>query len=250
LKILFLALIQFGTSFTHEASQISALHRALLDGYEKDAKPDGTVKVQFGLEIARINDLCAHKNVLDTQAWMKFMWTDERLSWNSTKFGGIKSLRMDAKNVWIPDITLYNLVEPIRIDPTNIVLLPNGQIIYIPRTFIKTYCSVNYENWPWGIQNCTFKAGSWTFDKLKLDLQPYGGTITLDNQYDFTDDGPISFTEDYNFMSKNQVELLGTKFVKNDKTYPCCPDEIYPNMEMSFQFKMTKKFMNDQLMTP
>ena len=103
------------------------------------------------------------------------------------------------------DITLYNIVEPIRVDPTNIVLLSNGQIVYVPRTFIKTYCSVNYENWPWGIQNCTFKAGSWTYDMEKLDIQPFGGTINLNNEYEWTEETPLSFTEDYNFMSKNQV---------------------------------------------
>ena len=63
LKVLILAVFQFGFSFSHGASQISALHRALLDGYEKDAKPDGQVSVKFGIEIARINDLCAHKEV-------------------------------------------------------------------------------------------------------------------------------------------------------------------------------------------
>jgi len=249
-KLLILALFQFGISFSHEASQISSLHRALLDGYEKDAKPDGQVSVKFGMEIARINGLCAHKEVLDTQAWVRYMWVDKRLSWNSTKFGGIKSLRLSTNNVWIPDITLYNMVEPMRVDPTNIVLMSNGQIIYIPRTYIKTYCNVNYENWPWGKQNCTFKAGSWTFDMAKLDIQPYGGTINLNNEYEWTEGGPLSFTEDYNFMSKNQVEILGTQFVREEKTYPCCPDEIYPNMEMSFQYKMTKKFKDGQLLTP
>ena len=63
-KILVLVLFQFGLSFSHGASQISALHRALLDGYEKDAKPDGQISVKFGIEIARINDLCAHKEVI------------------------------------------------------------------------------------------------------------------------------------------------------------------------------------------
>ena len=34
--------------------------------------------------------------------------------------------------------------------------------------------------------------------------------------------------------------------MRNEKAYACCPDEIYPNMEMSFQFRMKEKFENDQ----
>ena len=37
----------------------------------------------------------------------------------------------------------------------------------------QTACKVNYDNWPWGEQNCTFTAGSWTYDMDNIDLQPY-----------------------------------------------------------------------------
>ena len=34
---------------------------------------------------------------------------------------------------------------------------------------------MNYQNWPWGMQNCTYTSGSWTYAKEDLDFQPYLG---------------------------------------------------------------------------
>ena len=38
------------------------------------------------------------------------------------------------------------------------------------------------------------------------------------------------------------MEILGDQFIREEKTYPI---GVYPNIQMSFQFKMTKKFKND-----
>ena len=37
-------------------------------------------------------------------------WKDEFLSWNASQAEGIDRLRMDAKDVWVPDVEVYNLV--------------------------------------------------------------------------------------------------------------------------------------------
>jgi len=35
-------------------------------------------------------------------------WKDERLAWNADEYGGLDKLRVPAKLVWTPDMTLYN----------------------------------------------------------------------------------------------------------------------------------------------
>ena len=39
-------------------------------------------------------------------------WKDEFLSWNASQVEGlgIDRLRIDAKDIWVPDIEVYNLV--------------------------------------------------------------------------------------------------------------------------------------------
>ena len=39
----------------------------------------------------------------------------------------------------------------------------------------QTHCGVNYDNWPWGEQNCTFTDGSWTHEIENIDIQPNVG---------------------------------------------------------------------------
>ena len=60
--ILFLSLLQLQTCFGDHVGQLSTLHKVVLDGYDKGAKPDGQIKVKFGMEILRVS-LCPHKEV-------------------------------------------------------------------------------------------------------------------------------------------------------------------------------------------
>lgn len=35
-------------------------------------------------------------------------WTNHRLSWNPNDFGGVKSVHVEPKLIWVPDVVLYN----------------------------------------------------------------------------------------------------------------------------------------------
>ena len=41
---------------------------------------------------------------------------------------------------------------------------------------------------------------------------------------------------------------MGNQFVREEKMYECheCRNEVYPNLQMSFQFKMMQKYKNDE----
>ena len=85
--------------------QISSLRKALLDGYERDAKPDGTVEVKFGLSISGF-DLCAKREQLTSAIWSRYMWTDDRLSWNPDHYGGLDRIRINSQFV-----RMFNMIE-------------------------------------------------------------------------------------------------------------------------------------------
>ena len=48
---------------------------------------------------------------------------------------------------------------------------------------------MNYNNWPWGEQNCTYIAGSWTYDMENLDIKPSLGSSPQSMR-----DSPLDFT--------------------------------------------------------
>ena len=47
-----------------------------------------------------------------------------------------------------------------------------------------------------------------------------------------------------------QYEIIASQYVRTEKTYACCPNEVYPHVKSSFQFKMKQMFEGDTLMTP
>merc|ERR1712008_660263 len=155
-----------------------------------------------GMKITKIS-LCPHKQELTTTGWAQFTWMDERLKW---------------------DLADFKNVDRIRVDPTN------------------THCDVNYNNWPWGEQNCTYIAGSWTYDMENLDIKP-----SLGSNPQSLRDSPLDFTH---LLDESGYEIIASQYVRTEKTYACCPNEVYPHVKSSFQFKMKQMFEGDTLMTP
>jgi hypothetical protein len=64
----------------------------------------------------------------------------------------------------------------------------------------QTQCDVDFANWPWGEQNCTYTAGSWTYDMKQVDIQPYLGFSESDAQ-----ETPLDFDH---LLSKNKVSKV------------------------------------------
>ena len=40
--------------------------------------------------------------------WFNLVWDDYQLSWNESQYGGVDSVVIQPRNLWIPDILLYN----------------------------------------------------------------------------------------------------------------------------------------------
>ena len=36
--------------------------------------------------------------------------------------------------------------------------------------FYRTFCPLNFTDWPWGIQTCSFMFGSWTYSSKFIDI--------------------------------------------------------------------------------
>ena len=69
---------------------------------------------------------------------MEMVWTDPRLVWNPDEFGRIDSIRINAKHIWLPDITTYNTVSEMKPimngfeELTNVVIKSTGTVIFLP----------------------------------------------------------------------------------------------------------------------
>ena len=76
---------------------------------------------------------------------------------------------------------------------------------------------MNYNNWPWGEQNCTYIAGSWTYDMENLDIKPSLGSSPQsmrDSPLDFThllDESGVSYTKQHRKLIFFIIIKMGLK---------------------------------------
>ncbi|KAJ1347560.1 hypothetical protein KIN20_002646 [Parelaphostrongylus tenuis] len=51
--------------------------------------------------------------VITLVAWIEYQWTDYKLKWHPSEYGGIKDIRIpgNANAIWRPDVLLHNSAD-------------------------------------------------------------------------------------------------------------------------------------------
>lgn len=58
------------------------------------------------------------------------------------------------------------------IHETKVLLEYTGKIIWNPPAIFKSYCEIVVLHFPFDLQNCTMKLGTWTYDGLLVVINP------------------------------------------------------------------------------
>lgn len=62
---------------------------------------------------------------------------------------------------------------------TKAHLFHTGRIRWVPPAIYKSSCSIDVTFFPFDQQSCKMKFGSWTYDRAKIDLEPFETTVDL-----------------------------------------------------------------------
>ncbi|KAK1805366.1 hypothetical protein P4O66_019689, partial [Electrophorus voltai] len=150
--------------------------------------------------------------VLTTNIWLNMRWYDHYLQWNQSEYPGVKNLRFTTDQIWTPDILLYNSADD-EFDSTfktNVLVNSSGYCNYLPPGIFMSTCNVDVRWFPFDIQKCELKFGSWTFDGWLLDLQMSEADIS-------------------GYMPNGEWDLVGVPGTRNELFYDCCK-EPYPDV--------------------
>ena len=134
------------------------------------------IEVTFKLELIQIRELEDAKQLLTCKYWVRQSWRNEFITWNPMEWGGIEELRIDPNRVWTPDVVLYNnggsdFSGGVHKYPTKIKMRYDGEHTWgSPATFTSS-CRVNAMYFPFDVQECSLKFGSWTQNTDKLILK-------------------------------------------------------------------------------
>ncbi|XP_046582914.1 LOW QUALITY PROTEIN: neuronal acetylcholine receptor subunit alpha-5-like [Haliotis rubra] len=225
-----------------DLSDEKLLIRTLLEDYAKLGKMGRPVKQQndtlpiyYGLSLIQILDLDERNQILSTNVWASYQWTDMYLKWNVSDYN-ITTVRVPTDSIWMPDIKLYNYADT-RLEEKRdalAVISHDGGVVWIPQAVFKSSCSIDIRHFPFDVQTCVLKFGSWTYDGSKLDLEFLYDVIG----FEMTD-----------YIPSNEWDILDSSAKKNVKYYPCCPE---PYVDLTFTLKISRKvaFYNYILILP
>ncbi|KAL6115176.1 chrna2 [Pungitius sinensis] len=214
------------------------LFRGLLGGYNKWTRPARNVTdvviVKFGLSIAQLIDVDEKNQMMTTNVWLKQEWTDYKLRWSPSDFDNVTSIRVPSELLWVPDIVLYNNAdgEFAVTHMTKAHVFHTGRVRWVPPAIYKSSCSIDVTFFPFDQQSCKMKFGSWTYDRAKIDLEPFESAVDLK---DYWESGEWAI-----------VNAVGTY---NTKKYDCC-HEIYPDLTYYFVIRRLPLFYTVNLIIP
>ena len=123
----------------------------------------------------------------------------------------------------------------------------DGRVKWQPPAIFKSYCNIDVEYFPFDVQDCFLKFGSWTYDGWKVDVKHFwherlgkGANISA-----WVNPG-VDLRAYYESV---EWSLMEAKARKNIIYYPCC-DEPYP--DVSFYLKLRRKtlFYTINLISP
>ncbi|XP_059082265.1 acetylcholine receptor subunit alpha-type acr-16-like isoform X1 [Tigriopus californicus] len=197
----------------------------LLEHYDIHVHPvkdsSKAVTVAIGMAIIHL-DVNEMKSVMGVDAWMRFDWKDEFLTWDPMDYDNLTQIHLAVGEIWKPDIFVYNSAESTKFDPygqTHFLVSHTGNVLWVPPAHIKAFCKLDLRYWPLDTQECKLKFGSWTSHGHQIDLALYRN-MTQVELLDF-------YTNNREWVS------LATVAQRNRIVYDCCP-ETYPDVTFEF----------------
>ncbi|XP_054569288.1 neuronal acetylcholine receptor subunit alpha-5 [Eptesicus fuscus] len=168
-----------------------SLFKDLFQDYERWVRPverlNDKIRIKFGLAISQLVDVDEKNQLMTTNVWLKQEWRDVKLQWNPEDYGGIRAIRVPSDSLWTPDIVLFDNADG-RFEGarTKAVVRFDGTVAWTPPANYKSSCTIDVTFFPFDLQNCSMKFGSWTYDGSQVDLLLEGRDV---DRRDFFDNG-------------------------------------------------------------
>uniref|UniRef100_A0A1I7WTX0 Neur_chan_LBD domain-containing protein n=1 Tax=Heterorhabditis bacteriophora TaxID=37862 RepID=A0A1I7WTX0_HETBA len=196
--------------------------------YNKLVRPavnaNTTIQIEFKLKLCQLVDVHEKDQVLTTKGWLIHHWFDHRLSWNPSEYGGIRLMHIPGEMIWLPDIILYNNAHgsPSVNAITKAYVQYNGIVTWQPPVIYYSFCNINIEWYPYDIQMCELKFGSWTYSGTQLDLIHLRSDkvrhVLRYNESEWEVERGIDLSEYQESVEWDLLSVLGTR---HEKWYPC-----------------------------
>ncbi|XP_002740584.2 neuronal acetylcholine receptor subunit alpha-10-like [Saccoglossus kowalevskii] len=231
-------LVGVSTGLLYEKTPKIRLLDDLFKNYNTMIRPvynDSTqISLALGMAVKQMISMDEVSQRLSLSVWLRMLWKDEFLQWNSSEYGGTSELTIPLHMVWLPDIKLYNNIDEefLRIDETMVILYSDGTVYWLTPAIVKASCRVDLWKFPFDQQSCFFKFGSWSYNGYQMDIV---------NRSDSVDTGT--------FLENGEWEIVSAPAQRNVIYYGCCPWP-YPDVTFTLVIKRMPLFYVFNLLMP
>uniref|UniRef100_A0A8C0H0Q9 Cholinergic receptor nicotinic delta subunit n=1 Tax=Chelonoidis abingdonii TaxID=106734 RepID=A0A8C0H0Q9_CHEAB len=139
-------------------------------GYNKELRPvtnkDESVNVDLGLTLSNLVSLVSLAGTSGGS------WTDYRLQWNKSEFGGLGILRLPPDMLWLPEIVLENNNDGFFQIAyyCNVLVSDSGFVYWLPPAIFHSACPINVNFFPFDWQNCSLKFSSLRYNAKEITM--------------------------------------------------------------------------------
>ncbi|RWS22863.1 acetylcholine receptor subunit alpha-like protein, partial [Leptotrombidium deliense] len=170
-------------------------------------------------------------------------WWDNKLQWEKSKYGDVETLYVPAEHVWQPDIVLFNNADgnyEVTMS-TKARVYHTGEVVWKPPAMYKSTCEIDVEWFPFDVQSCPLKFGSWTYDGYEVDLRH----VLQEN-----DSSEVALGVDMSeFYKSVEWDILLVPAKYDNEYFDCCP-EPYPHITFNITMRRKTLFYTVNLIIP
>jgi hypothetical protein len=191
-----------------------------------------SVNTTFSLKINSLEFFKQPEEKIKFNVELDLYWKDQLLTWDPINFNNVVSINVDPKEIWKPDIELYNSGDypEIWTKKTSANLKYDGSIYWsIPMLFTFS-CELKLENFPFDSQKCSMTFGSWKFNKGYLDIRVINETLLQKSIIN------------YDGFKHNEWEIASATGITEDIEYKCCLGSYYPTSTLTIELQ--RKYTN------
>ena len=181
--ILYVSVLQYSDAAIEDSR---SLRTDLLTNYSKYIRPvadeDDTVRVYLGLAVIAIQEFDEVLERFSVAGAFFLYWTDISMQWDEDSYGGLSSIYMGYKEVWVPELILVNPSEKLQSYGKEWQLIKynsGGLASWIPADLIKSTCSVNVYYFPYDIQTCDLNLYTWGYSSKEVKLVPTSNSVDI-----------------------------------------------------------------------
>ena len=141
--------------------------------YYKDSSPDNsTTFINVKTRIDHVDKVDEQEQTVTLELRQHFSWTDQRLKWNESHYGGLSYFGCPQDKLWLPDLHVTNSKQgPVRLSGDSLLLVDSsGRVSWTLMTKEPTICNLDVTFYPFDSQTCIVNIGAMLYEIGEQDI--------------------------------------------------------------------------------